>query len=275
MSVIKYKDPVTGEWKTTSSGGGGTSIDVTAEVGQTIVVEEVDADGKPTKWKAADYQPKICGAVEALLVHEATVETDEGGTGYFTPTFEITEGNSYRVTINGIPTIIKAIAMDGAVGIADMANGIVIVHGRDLGVDDSLMAIAAPYPSQTITLSVVEISISPIPPQYLGNALPYYIEVTGIGTTDDPYVCNDTVANVEAILTSGREVKLKVTAYISNTTDGSVLTTTGYYSLVQTFALVGSASAMLFTAAGQGKAGNDYLVLHPQEDGSYLIDQKL
>lgn len=34
------------------SGGG---IDVTAEVGQTIVVEEVDENGKPTKWKAADF----------------------------------------------------------------------------------------------------------------------------------------------------------------------------------------------------------------------------
>lgn len=37
--------------------GGGTSIDVTAEVGQTIVVKEVDANGKPTKWESADYPP--------------------------------------------------------------------------------------------------------------------------------------------------------------------------------------------------------------------------
>ena len=39
-------------------GGSGANIDVVASVGQTIVVEEVDADGKPTKWKAADYQPR-------------------------------------------------------------------------------------------------------------------------------------------------------------------------------------------------------------------------
>ena len=36
-------------------GTGGTSIDVTAEVGQTIVVKEIDANGKPTKWESADY----------------------------------------------------------------------------------------------------------------------------------------------------------------------------------------------------------------------------
>lgn len=39
----------------TGGGSGGTSIDVTAEVGQTIVVKEIDADGKPTKWESADF----------------------------------------------------------------------------------------------------------------------------------------------------------------------------------------------------------------------------
>lgn len=37
------------------TGGGGTSIDVTAEVGQTIIVKEVDASGKPTMWESAEY----------------------------------------------------------------------------------------------------------------------------------------------------------------------------------------------------------------------------
>lgn len=36
------------------SGGGSANIDVTAQVGQTIIVKEVDASGKPTKWEAAD-----------------------------------------------------------------------------------------------------------------------------------------------------------------------------------------------------------------------------
>lgn len=34
---------------------GGTLIDVVASVGQTIVVKEVDENGKPTKWKAVDF----------------------------------------------------------------------------------------------------------------------------------------------------------------------------------------------------------------------------
>lgn len=36
-------------------GGGGADIDVVAEVGQTIIVKEVDENGKPTKWESADF----------------------------------------------------------------------------------------------------------------------------------------------------------------------------------------------------------------------------
>ena len=44
----------------------GSSIDVTAEVGQTIVVEAVDENGKPTKWKAADYQSRTHWSEDGL-----------------------------------------------------------------------------------------------------------------------------------------------------------------------------------------------------------------
>lgn len=40
------------------SGGGGSGVDVIAEVGQTIIVKAVDKNGKPTKWEAVDYQPR-------------------------------------------------------------------------------------------------------------------------------------------------------------------------------------------------------------------------
>lgn len=47
--------------------GSGGGVDVTASVGQTIVVEEVDANGKPTKWKAADYQPRTHWSEDGLV----------------------------------------------------------------------------------------------------------------------------------------------------------------------------------------------------------------
>lgn len=62
-------------FRSTDTGSGSASIDVTASVGQTIVVEEVDANGKPTKWKAIDM-PKGC---EDELLAEITL-TNESGT---------------------------------------------------------------------------------------------------------------------------------------------------------------------------------------------------
>lgn len=39
-------------------GGSGSGVDVTADVGQTIIVKAVDGNGKPTAWEAVDYQPR-------------------------------------------------------------------------------------------------------------------------------------------------------------------------------------------------------------------------
>ena len=51
-------------------GNGGANIDVVAEVGQTIVVTEVDENGKPTAWEAADYQPRTHWTDQTGTVHK-------------------------------------------------------------------------------------------------------------------------------------------------------------------------------------------------------------
>lgn len=99
MSTIKYKDPVTGEWKIASSGGG--SIDVTAEVGQTIVVEEVDASGKPTKWKAAEYQPRTHWSEPVEVLPETTCEVIEDIGAAMLPDMAISAGDNLTVKYNG------------------------------------------------------------------------------------------------------------------------------------------------------------------------------
>lgn len=48
--------------------GGG--VDVTAEVGQTIIVKAVDENGKPTEWEAAEYQPRTHYDVPAKVLVE-------------------------------------------------------------------------------------------------------------------------------------------------------------------------------------------------------------
>ena len=91
------------EAKEAAENGGG--VKVTAEVGQTILVTEVDANGKPTKWEAADYQPRthwlegrevlpetMCG-----LPHEDS-DTTDGGVAILSNHIGLVEGESYKVT---------------------------------------------------------------------------------------------------------------------------------------------------------------------------------
>ena len=86
-------------------GSGGGSINVTAEVGQTIVVKEVDADGKPTAWESADYQPRThwseFGTV--TIMPETTVEIDpDNGAGYVFVDFVLETGKAYTIKYNGV-----------------------------------------------------------------------------------------------------------------------------------------------------------------------------
>lgn len=89
-------------------GDGGANIDVVASVGQTIVVEEVDADGKPTKWKAAEFQERTHWSEEGRedIVPELTFTPflNENMGVYIHPLapFELVEGKTYTVIFDGI-----------------------------------------------------------------------------------------------------------------------------------------------------------------------------
>lgn len=87
--------------------GGSANIDVTATVGQTIIVKEVDANGKPTKWESADYQEKIFGKKKMTFLEttEVSFVTDEesGLTVAVIPfTGRLEENVVYTVTFNGV-----------------------------------------------------------------------------------------------------------------------------------------------------------------------------
>lgn len=62
--------------------------------------------------------------------------------------------------------------------------------------------------SSSVTLSIKK--YVPIPQQYLANAFPYYIEVSGSGTTDDPYTCQETWDDIMSIYNSGRDIKARI-----------------------------------------------------------------
>ena len=91
----------------TPSTGGNANIDVTAEVGQTIVVKEVDANGKPTAWESADYQERTHWKTRDIVeIIPFTTITPEFNSGFqlnvaMTNPFELTEGDVYTVFFDG------------------------------------------------------------------------------------------------------------------------------------------------------------------------------
>lgn len=193
--------------------GGGASIDVTASVGQTIVVEEVDSNGKPTKWKAADLQDRTHWSETVEILPETTVEIDPDNSSTLLPYFPLVIGDTYTIMYNGVEYNSECIEIYGMQVIGNVPlimetgdNGMPFLVSSACIEGECVSGIDIIDGSASVTLSITGVKTTPIPVEYVTNAFPYYIEVTGFGTTDDPYVCNDTVANVNAIYKSGRPV---------------------------------------------------------------------
>lgn len=69
----------TGDVTLTAGDVGAVSVPTTASVGQTVVVKAVDADGKPTEWKAADKLPKSPADWEPWTAEEQAAARDRIG----------------------------------------------------------------------------------------------------------------------------------------------------------------------------------------------------
>lgn len=107
-------------------GTGGTSIDVTAEVGQTIVVKEIDTNGKPTKWESADYQPRTHWTEEAVILPETTIEIDPDAGMGLVPDFTADGGKTYTITYNGVEYACKNTAEGSGMS---MGNAGAVIEG--------------------------------------------------------------------------------------------------------------------------------------------------
>lgn len=116
---------------------GGADIDVVASVGQTIVVEEVDADGKPTKWKAAEFQERThwTETVEAEVIPETNLSYDASGSCFVYPTvISVYGGETYRIVWNGVEyeCVCQEVLGDGVTGFV-LGNFGAMTGGDDTG----------------------------------------------------------------------------------------------------------------------------------------------
>ena len=161
-----------------TSPSGPASIDVTAEVGQTIIVKEVDANGKPTKWESADYQPRTHWSEPVEVLPETTCEVIEDIGAAMLPDMAISAGDNLTVKYNG--TEYKCTCADmgdgmlsfGNYGVIDEENpvdtGEPFVAGKTDSGDGTLIWVCIPLDgSATFTLSVIGEVHHTVPEKYL------------------------------------------------------------------------------------------------------------
>ncbi len=222
--------PTNGEtvWIDTDEAGSG--IDVTAEVGQTIVVEEVDASGKPTKWKAADYQPRThySEVEENVLLEETVAEFTEENEGFVMLNGTFAAGDTYKVVWNGTEYTGKI------VNFADMTVG-----GNMSFFDENLVGYIEPFAlyvmdgvgillsgelpfTATVCVTIVSETVHKLPVKYASNYIITDVDGTTINESYDNFA--DILWNggnvVVKRVVDGTAVFLKIIAYSFNSDTG-------------------------------------------------------
>lgn len=159
--------------------GGGADIDVVAAVGQTIRVTEVDADGKPTKWESADYQPRTHWSEPVEVLPETTFEVDADIGAALLPDMAISADDNLTVKYNG--TEYKCTCADMGDGMLAFGNYGVMVDPEnpvdtgepfaavktDSGDGTLVWACVSLDGSATFTLSIEGEVATKIPTKYL------------------------------------------------------------------------------------------------------------
>ena len=259
-------------------GNGSASIDVTASVGQTIVVTEVDANGKPTKWEAAEYQEKICGTELGYIIPETTVnyaDEDPENDGQFVVDKLLVPGETYVVNWNGIDytCVCKEGNLDGAT-IQAIGNAI-LLGGEDTGEPFGIFTTifegskgGGVFPVDesvtSFTLSVKGNVAIPIPVQYLSNAVPHYIDVTAAG--DGTLSIAETATELWALISSG----WPMIARVAERDDVNGVTSISHIPLLSC-AHHDNGGKTLFFHSRIGNATSYYVNITISADGTVLV----
>lgn len=217
--------------------GGGSGIDVIAEVGQTIVVEEVDASGKPTKWKSADYQPRTHYAIsEETEVIPQTDITVSGGIyqGGIAPTIEI--GRTYTVTFDGVEYECVCSRTnpyyDGTEVAGNVLGNKALMLSNDtntgepfcfLALDLGIWGIACASGTHTLKVTgEVDTFVQKIPEKYYTDTKPYYVNIFWEMGTNTATVLNNSFADIEYARTNNIPIYFRVTVMIGDDINGSL-----------------------------------------------------
>lgn len=209
---------------------GGSGIDVTAEVGQTIIVKAVDENGKPTEWESAEYQPRTHykkHLSSTVLLGETSGQTADFGFGpmvLIPQEVSIKEGYVYDVTFNGSNYSCVAHFSPG-IGVVAIGNDVLIdaLIGSQLhkNTEEPFCifyhqafggTVVLVNDVESIDISIVEnvVEVIQIPNEYVGNT--FMIRLSGGGTGEDgtehPYELDKTWTEIFDALSDGKTIFL-------------------------------------------------------------------
>lgn len=250
------------------------SVDA-ASVGQTIIVKEVDANGKPTKWESADYQPRTHWQGEKVLFQytfdgAAAGNNMEAGT----PAIGLIAGKTYKVILDDVTyTLVAELGVNPDLGYSLIWLGNPAIVGGTADATPFCIAdivgagawAATGMTAGTKTMTIIsDDEAHSIPSEYLTGGFPYVINVA-IDMVDEEYgnrCCFETAEEITGILQSGREVKARVV-------DRTGLKVYIYSLCGVTYTEFGC--ALIFDSLLGLSSGDDkyLLVLTPSEQGIY------
>lgn len=254
----------------------GGSIDVTAEVGQTIVVKEVDENGKPTKWESAEYYnftdeiiPKTTFTPQ---YNESFGVYSYGDHGELNAKNALEVGREYTVIFDGIKYVCTA-KTTTAMGISVIFIGNGMIAGLentgepfvlastivDGAVWDGIVFMGFNANSHAIRLITHR-----IPEHYLpsANFAPFYIEFE---FEDDKPVCINSVSEVEEAFYQGRQLIVRVKDKIFPNTSSDATLLFHLFCYAQTDFGIG----FIFYSYYAQTTNAAQLALVPTTDGTY------
>lgn len=238
---------------------GGSDINVTAKIGQTVIIKEVDAEGIPTKWESVDYQPRT-HYIETVL-SETTSEVDPAESVAMLPSFELVANEIYIIKYNGVEYTCKCFGADGTFVLGNLeeaglvgGNGEPFVVGIEGGGAFALDLTGATSATISIKRCV------PIPRGYVANALPYYIPMMGDISS---LFCLDSAARVAEAYRSGRALYLNYVVSEAGQVQQLIFTFSGK--------LINSQGQDMYTFFGM-MGTPIFLALVAQEDGTLQVE---
>lgn len=252
----------------------GGSVNVTAQPGQTIVVKEVDENGKPTAWESVACQERTHWEGIGEVLAPVTVTEGETMVTYIEP---LRLGETY--TVHWGETTYTCTAVDASVlgdtGMAGvlLGNYALMAETGDTGEPFLLMCMADGTSGALMSLNgetQIKVSVDgprvwPVPAKYLTPAMPYYLTVVmdGADASLENAVCFESVAALEGIFNSGRPIVLKLLMQTEGVT---------VYEMHLNLLVVDHASSE-YGKTFSFAFGSETLTLTPQEDGTYVIEQ--